>query len=66
MAAAGVTNKEYSYGVRGEGCDSGAFRDNAIIGVQQVGNTLVFASFTSSGGVDQSTPAQFFVFTLQL
>lgn len=65
LAAAGITNKEYSYGVRGESCDSGAFRDNALLGVQQVDNTLVVASFTSAAGVDQSTPAQFFVFTLQ-
>ena len=65
LAAAGISNKGYSYGVRGATCNSGAFRDNAIIGAQQVGGTLVFASFTSAAGVDQSTPAQFFVFTLQ-
>lgn len=65
LGAAGISNNEYSYGVRGVGCTSGAFRDNAIIGAQQVGNTFVLASFTSAAGVDQSTPAQFFVFTLQ-
>lgn len=64
LKAAGITLTQYSYGIVGEGgsCD-GRFSDGALIGAQQVGNTLTLVSFTSGG--DSNTPLTQITFKLK-
>jgi len=66
VKAAGITSTAYTYGVAYPGsCYVNAWRNSSIlIGVAQNGNVISMASFTGSGGNDNSTPMGLVSFTL--
>ncbi|HLJ51197.1 MAG TPA: hypothetical protein VKU01_34550 [Bryobacteraceae bacterium] len=65
ISRVGLTSTAYSYGTASSRCnsDNGAWVQNTLIGVSQVGNTITFVSFTSFG-TDSSTPQDQITFTL--
>jgi hypothetical protein len=64
LKSAGITSPVYSYGIGNAACSNGNWSNNVLIGVSQIGNSLMFVSFTSNGQ-DQSEPVDQITYTLQ-
>ena len=66
LAAAGISDPKYSYGLIGTPSVCGTtYAANALVGVAQIGNQLEIASFTDNTGHDHNTAVDHRTYTLK-